>query len=64
MLHVEKVPQFGVEDKVKEAAEGPEHNYELYDEGWESNKAEADGGGDLFEGFLETRKEDYLIQTL
>ena len=54
MLDVEKVPQFRVEHKVEEAAEGSEHNYELHDECGKSNKTETNGGGNLFEGFLET----------
>ena len=54
MLNVEEVPQFRVEHKVEEAAEGSEHNHELHDECWKSNKAETNGGGNLFEGFLET----------
>ena len=57
MLHVEEVPQFWVEHKVEEAAEGSEYNDKLHDEGWKSNKTETNGGGDLFEGFLETVTE-------
>ena len=61
MLHVEEVPQFSVEHKVEEAAEGSKYNHELHNECWESNKAETNSGGNLFEGFLETVMEIYIV---
>ena len=61
MLHVEEVPQFRVEHKVEEAAEGPENNDKLNDECRKSHKTQTNGGGDLFEGFLETVREILVL---
>ena len=53
---VVEVPQFGAEHEVEEAAEWAEDDDELHHKGWETNEAKFDCGRDLFEGFLETKK--------
>ena len=49
-----KVSQFGIQDKIKETAEGSEHNYKLNNKSRKSNEAKFDCGCNLLKSFLET----------
>lgn len=64
MDHVVEVPQLGVQHKVEEATEGPEHDYKLHYKCSEANEAKLDGCCDLFEGFLETEKANIQIDRM